>query len=407
MIQQISDKSKQAFKSSGFLTVYEGAVRSAKTFTSLLQWYKYVLMSPEKTFLMSGNTLGSISRNCLYGDFGFIAITGNKAKPKTDTDGSKHLQLKDKRIYYCGADNKASFKKIRGLTIGGWYADEINLHDRDFIETALARSFASTDRQNIWTLNPDRPGHFIYTDYIDKYRDAQIPGYNYFHFTMEDNPAITPERLNEIRAQYTGVFYQRYVLGLRVAAEGACYPSFTDANIIDKLPEERILFSVLGSDIGGNKSATAFALVGYYLKDKKMHAVLIDEIYDIENKNTDTILSKWRTFASNVKNKYNCYDCYTDSAEQLILKSMRDAGIMNVHNSLKKPVIDRIRFLDMAFANKRFYVMKHCTKTIDAIRSAVYDSKSQEEKRLDDGTTNIDSLDAMEYALEKHMGDFI
>lgn len=407
MIQEISDKSKEAFKSNGFLTVYEGAVRSAKTFTSLLQWYKYVLMSPEKTFLMSGNTLGSISRNCLYGDFGFISITGNKAKPRTDTDGSKYLQLKDKRVYYCGADNKASFKKIRGLTIGGWYADEINLHDRDFIETALARSFASTDRQNIWTLNPDRPGHYIYTDYIDKYRDAQIPGYNYFHFTMEDNPAITPERLNEIRAQYTGVFYQRYVLGLRVAAEGACYPSFTDANIIDALPEERIIFSVLGVDFGGSRSATAFALVGYFIRDKKIHGVLIDEVYDIENKNTETIYSKWRTFAKNVKEKYNCYDCYADKNEQLMIRSMNESGIMNMHNSIKKPIIDRIRFLDMAFANKRFYIMRKCDKTIDALRSAVYDNKSMEEKRLDNFSSNIDSLDALEYAFEKYMGDFI
>ena len=80
---------------------------------------------------------------------------------------------------------------------------------------------------------------------------------------------------------------------------------------------------------------------------------------------------------------------------------------MNVHNSIKNPVIDRIRFLDMALANKRFYIMKNCVKTIDAVRSAVYDSNSKEEKRLDDGTTNIDSLDAMEYAFEKHMGDFV
>ena len=92
---------------------------------------------------MTGNTLGSISRNCIYGDYGFIAITGGKAKPKTDTDGSKYLQLGPKKIFYCGADNDSSFKKIRGLTIGGWYADEIQLHAKTFIETALARSFAA------------------------------------------------------------------------------------------------------------------------------------------------------------------------------------------------------------------------------------------------------------------------
>jgi phage terminase large subunit len=132
---------------------------------------------------MSGNTLGSISRNCITGDYGFVSITGNKAQQRTDTDGSKFLQLGKKKIYYCGADNIASFKKIRGLSIGGWYADEIQLHHRDFIETAFARSFASQDRQNIWTLNPDAPNHWIYAEYIDKYLDAETPGYSYFHFT--------------------------------------------------------------------------------------------------------------------------------------------------------------------------------------------------------------------------------
>ena len=161
------------------MTVYEGSVRSMKTVTSLVKWYRYIINSPENVFLMSGNTLGSISRNCIQGDFGFIAITGGKAKPRTDTDGSKFLTLGRKKIFYCGADNAASFKKIRGMSVGGWYADEVNLQDREFIETALSRSFASRDRQNIWTLNPMAPNHWIYEAYIDRYKREKTPGYHY------------------------------------------------------------------------------------------------------------------------------------------------------------------------------------------------------------------------------------
>lgn len=405
-VYPLTSKSLDAIKAKGFMKIYEGAVRSAKTVTSLVDWYSYVMLSSENVFLMSGATMGSLARNCLDGDFGFIALTGGKAIKRTDTDGSKFLQLGKKKIYYCGSDNKASYKKIRGLTIGGSYSDEMNLHDPDFLDTMFARSFASTDRLILGTLNPDAPGHWLYKKYLDVYRDNKTPGYHWFHFTLDDNPAISEERKAEIRAQYTGVFYQRYVLGLRVRAEGGCYPSFSERNIIDTLPEEPIIFAQIGSDIGGNKSATCYALTGFFVRNKKLCAVLIDEHHDKENKSTETILANFKAFALRGREQYQLADAYTDSAEQLIKKSMQNLGVVNVHDSLKKPIIDRIRFEDLMFSQCRLFIMRHCTHTIEAVQSAVYNPKSDREERLDDGTVNIDSLDAFEYSFENRMKEF-
>jgi PBSX family phage terminase large subunit len=407
-------KSLEAIRCSGFLTVYEGAVRSAKTVTSLVQFYRLILSSRDSVFLMTGNTLGSISRNCIYGDFGFIAITGWKAVPKTDTDGSKYLLLnvpkgdkrKEIKIYYCGADNDSSYKKIRGLTIGGWYADEIQLHAKSFIETALQRSFAALDRFNIWTLNPDVPSHFIYKEYIDKYLEQKLPGYNYFHFTLDDNPALTDARKAEIKAQFSGVFYQRYVLGLRVRAEGGCYPSFSNENILDALPEETIIFAQIGSDIGGSGSATVYTLTGFFIRKKQLCAVLLDEMFDSQNKSTESILANFKQFVMWAQEKYQVGDAYTDSAEQLIKKSMQNLGIINTHDSLKKPILDRIRFEDLMFSQRRLFIMRHCKNAIEAVQSAVWNEKSEKEERLDDGTINIDSLDSWEYSFENIMRDF-
>jgi len=363
---------------------------------------------------MSGNTLGSISRNCINGDFGFIAITGKKAVPRTDADGSKYLELGDKKIYYCGSDNAASFKKIRGLTIGGWYADEINLHDWDFIETAEARSFAALDRFQIWTLNPSAPGHRIYKERLDVYQENKTEGYNWFHFTLDDNPALTEDRKKQIAQQYKGVFYQRYVLGQRVKAEGACYPSFSAANIWQSIPDNvKIKFAYLGVDICGNKSATAFALTGLWFgpthdgSRHRWHAVLLDELYDTENKSTEAVLEKFTNFVRQSKEQYTLNTAFVDSAEQLIKKSMSNLGIINVENSKKKPVVDRVRFLDLMFSQRRFYVMAHCKNTIEALQSASWNDKSDKEERLDDGSSNIDSLDAFEYSWEGDMRSFI
>ena len=77
-----------------------------------------------------------------------------------------------------------------------------------------------------------------------------------------------------------------------------------------------------------------------------------------------------------------------------------------MYNSVKTPIIDRIRFFDLMFSREKLFILSSCTYSIDAVRSAVYDAKSQEEKRLDNGTTDIDSLDAWEYSITPNMGDF-
>ena len=413
-VKPFGPKARKAVKSKGFLTAYEGSVRSMKTVTSLVELLLYVVKSPENVFLMSGNTLGSVSRNCIQGDFGLIAITGGKAKTRTDADGSKFIQLGKKKIYYCGADDAASYKKIRGLSIGGWYADEINLHNREFIENALARSFASQDRKNIWTLNPDAPNHWIYTDYLDKYRDQQTPGYNYFHFNMDDNPGLTPERKAEIASQFSGVFYKRYVLGLRVRAEGAIYVGFGDKNKLDKYPEN-IHRVTIGVDFGGNGSATVFSATGWFIKDKKMCLVTLMEKYishksefNNDNDSVEKLFDEWKIFYRKVSSQWPVDSAYADSAEQLLRKSMNGLGMpIEVENSMKRPIIDRIRTADVLYTTSRKFIMRSCPKLIEAVENAVWDQKAVGAVRLDDGTSNVDSLDADEYSWEREAADLV
>lgn len=403
-VKPLNKKCREVLTKKGFLIVLEGAVRSGKTVTSLLRWYYYIISSPEKIFLMSGATMGSLSRNCLLGDFGLISISGGKAKQRTDNDGNHYLEIADKKIYYCGADNKRSYKKIQGMTIGGWYADEINNHDKEFVSMAMSRSFASTDRLNVWTLNPDAPGHWIYSEYIDSYQKSKIPGYFWYHFNLNDNSSLTAERKEEVKAQFTGIFYKRYILGLRVRAEGICYPSFDrDKHIVDNLPE--IKFVQVGFDIGGNRSATSLTATGFYFEDKKMKMIALDEEYYTENKDVETVIKKYKLFVEKIKKKYNFADVFIDSAEQLILKTAKNIGIVNVNNSLKKPIIDRIRCTDMLFGQDRLHIYRKCVNLITSIESAVWDEKN-EMSRLDNGTVNIDSLDSFEYSFESQMNNF-
>ena len=72
--------------------------------------------------------------------------------------------------------------------------------------------------------------------------------------------------------------------------------------------------------------------------------------------------------------------------------------------ALKRPINDRIRTLCILMASDRFGVVKTCAHTIDALHSAVWDGRyPTQDVRLDDGSINIDSLDAMEYAYERQI----
>ena len=79
------------------------------------------------------------------------------------------------------------------------------------------------------------------------------------------------------------------------------------------------------------------------------------------------------------------------------------AGLsISINNALKGPINDRIRFYNRLMASNRFKVARHCGKLIDALKDAHYDAKkTTEDVRLDDGSTNIDSLDALEYTTER------
>lgn len=401
-LKKLSDKSIQAIHNLQFLTILEGAVRSTKTVTANLAFLTYVLLSSEHYFLLTGHTMGSVSRNCIDGDYGIVNLSGGLAKKASTKENTKYLDIAGKIVYYGGADTKASFKRFRGLTIGGWMGDEINLHHPEAVDEFLRRSLVSKDRKNIWTLNPEAPSHWIYKNYIDKYLEEKTSGVNWYHFTLDDNPVYTEERKAEIKEQYSGLFYQRYILGRRVRAEGACYPSFTDSVVVSEIP--KLMYSIIGADIGGSGSATAYCNAGFYFNDKnKLCVIIINELYDNENKSTESVLQNFKDYSLANKKEYNTVEGYIDSAEQLILKSARNQGILNIKNSLKKPIVDRIRIVDWLISAGRFKIHESCRHTIEAVQSAVWDERHGKETRLDDGSTNIDSLDAMEYAIEREM----
>jgi PBSX family phage terminase large subunit len=283
-VKPFSPKAIQAInESTGFLTVYHGAVRSGKTVCSELAWIKYMNETTETQFVMCGRTLASFFRNVLAGDFGLLKMLGPYGKYKNTQEGSKVLLIQtpmgEKTCYIMGASDNSAYTKLRGLTIGGAYIDEASLIPRTFYEELMRRSIVSTDRRNIVTMNPESPAHWFYTDYLDRYEADKTPGYKYFQFQISDNLAITKERREELAAQYRpgSVFYRRYILGERVIAEGLIYSMFNPVvNQYEELTNavKNKSLTMLGIDYG-----TFNPLAGLFIYDDGETLWVEEEMY--------------------------------------------------------------------------------------------------------------------------------
>lgn len=186
------------------------------------------------------------------------------------------------------------------------------------------------------------------------------------------------------------------------------YPAFADDPkrfIIDKEPP--IQTAVIGVDFGGNGSADAFVCVG--LTHGMQEIIVLDEWHKKAKKTPQELEKHFVEFTRHCTERWRVSAVYCDSAEQTLIQGLKYAAIQHrlgvpVDNALKGEINERIRFYNRMIGADRFRIMSRCKSTIEAISTAVWSSKSlTQDVRLDDGTTNIDSLDAMEYTTERLM----
>ncbi|MGL5712274.1 MAG: PBSX family phage terminase large subunit [Paraclostridium sp.] len=260
-------------KELGYINILEGSVRSGKTFITNLAWCLFILDSPHDKFLMSGESTDSLYRN-LIADIIFI-LGSDKATYQDSAKGGAQLIIKHngkKKICFCRGASKVSDEgKIRGMTIGGWLADEITLHHQSFVKQALARMSLEGSKA-IWTTNPDSPFHYIKTDYIDKSIEKS---YKHWHFDLDDNLALSEEYKNNIKKAYSGLFYDRFIKGLWVLSDGLIYDMFNKDIHIVKTEDREYTRKYIAIDYG-TQNPTTFglygkAMYGQWYKVKEYH----------------------------------------------------------------------------------------------------------------------------------------
>ena len=382
------------------MTDSTGSARSSSPGLSLVLWAFYVATMPqENAYLMVGKTLTSLRRNCLDLLQTLVGSTNFQYSIP-----AKEGRLFGRLIYLEGANDSRAESKIRGMTLQGAYCDELTLFTKDFFVMLLSR-LSLPGARLIGTTNPDTPHHWLMDEYIKRQDELDML---VMPFSIEDNTFLDMEYVESLKREYTGVFYDRFIRGLWVAAEGVIYQQFADnpeKYIITEPPQ--IALGTIGVDFGGNGSATTFCLTGLAEHFEKL--VVLDEYYRKGIHSPSELERDFISFALRAQERCPVVNVYCDSAEQTLIQGLRIAvqrvGLpLRIRNAEKGPINDRIRFYNALMGQGRFFVMDHCKHTIDALQSAVWDSKVlTKDVRLDNGSYNVDSLDAMEYSTEKNM----
>ena len=265
--------------------VCDGAVRSGKTLAMGLSFFLWAMCCFDgQKFGVCGKTISSLRRNVLSEILPRLTALGASCREKR-TENLIILSLwgRENSFYIFGGRDESSASLIQGITFAGVLLDEAALMPRSFVEQACARCSVAGSR--LWfNCNPEGPEHWFYKTWIleaDKRNCLRLK------FTMEDNPSLTEGIRERYRRLYTGVFYQRYVLGQWVQAEGRVYDFFSE-DMLGKAPEkcEKWYIScdygtVNPTSMGlwGRKSGTWYRVKEFYFDSRREKHQMTDEEY--------------------------------------------------------------------------------------------------------------------------------
>lgn len=202
--------------------ICDGAIRSGKSSFMSVSFVEWAMREFNgQNLIILGFTIGSVLRNVIDP---LMAMAYMKRRYKMRYNSSKSVLVVERdgrrnQFMVFGADTKRSFEKIQGLTAAGCLVDEVALCDKAAFDMALSRCSVKGSRY-FFNCNPDNPNHWFHTDWV-----LQPEKHNalHLHFMMDDNPSLDGEIKEQFENQYHGVFYDRYIRGLWVVAEGLVY----------------------------------------------------------------------------------------------------------------------------------------------------------------------------------------
>ena len=383
-------------ESNDLALICDGSVRSGKTTVMSMAFMLWAMQNYDRTnFAICGKTVQAAERNIL--------------KPLMEIDGlgaalSMRYKVSTRVLtvrcgdvtnwfYLFGGKDESSYMLIQGITLAGVLFDEVALMPRSFVEQALSRAISFERPKYFFNCNPESPQHWFYKEWIENQRENT----RHIHFLLEDNPILTPQMIERTKSMYSGVFYDRYIRGLWVVAEGLIY-DFSEANITDEVPEFADYY--ISIDYGtlnpfscglwavdGNK---AVRIKEYYYDGRANYKQLTDEEYcDAVERLTDG---------------YEIKRAIIDPSAASFITALkrRKFKVQQADNA----VLDGIRRTAVYLKNGNIKIHRCCTDAIREFGLYRWDDKKTEDAVVKDNDHAMDDIryfcsTIMKYKVEK------
>lgn len=369
--------------------IADGAIRSGKTVSMSLSYVLWAMESFDgQNFGMCGKTIGSFRRNVLFWLKLMLVSRGYRVTDQR-ADNLLVVQRGDVANYFYifGGKDERSQDLIQGITLAGCFFDEVALMPQSFVNQATGR--CSVDGSKYWfNCNPDGPFHWFKMEWIDKKVDKNIL---YLHFTMDDNLSLSERVKERYRKMYSGVFYERYILGKWKVAEGVIYSMFDTVKHLKEIVDDLQGEYYVSIDYG-TQNATVFLL---WLKTKEMSYCLKEYYYSGREEGIQKTDSEFADDLEDFTKDYKIRRVIVDPSAASFIAELKKRKF-NIKKA-KNDVLDGIRFTASLLSECKIFFSKKCTNTIKEFNSYVWDEKAANRGEDKPVKENDHAMDAVRY----------
>lgn len=375
------------------ILICDGSIRSGKT---LFMTVGFVMWSMTQfngqIFGICGKTIESLRRNVIMNMRNWlpydIQIVEKRYENKLIiSDGAG----RENTYFLFGGRDESSYALIQGITLAGILMDEVVLMPKSFVEQAMAR--CSVSGSKIWfNCNPAGPEHWFYKEIILRAKEMNAL---HIHFTMDDNNALDPSIKARYERSYTGVFYDRYIRGLWVIAEGLVYPMFGEGNITEKVPENGEYYiscdygtlNPFSAGLWCVSGAGAYRIREYYYDGRSKKRQKTDEEY----------YSDLEKLAGNLKIE----QIVVDPSAASFIETIRRHGrftVRKANNDVVNGIITTSRYIK----NGYIQIHKDCEDAIREFKLYRWDEKSGVDRPIKENDHAMDDIRYMAHTILRY-----
>jgi PBSX family phage terminase large subunit len=290
-------------------------------------------------------------------------------------------------VFLEGANNALAEGRIRGLTLQGAYCDELTLFPEQFFSMLLSRLRVSGAKL-FATTNPDNPNHWLKKRYLDRAADLDLLSAG---FTIDDNTFLPADYVANLKKEYTGVFFDRFILGRWVAGQGVIYGMFDKSHIVKIVP--KLSSGAIGIDYG-QSNATVFLFAGIGA-DGRLYVV--SEYYHRgrDSRSHKSPAAYSRDFIAWAKNQNCPIDyIYYDPAATGFKDQLAEMGVYGLR-AANNAVLEGIQLVSSLFGQGLIRISGQCENLIKELYSYSWDEKAAnqgEDKPKKQGDHCVDAL---------------